>query len=163
MKTSNMFYSLIILLVVSAQCYAQSVVASAGETSTPKQLVWSWTLGESAIATTQNDHLLFTEGFQQPNIVVEEIFATTRSNAEISIQPNPTADEVTIRSKDLDMTTTTLFLYDQSGRRNMIRAEQTLTNEMKINLSNLPSGIYLLHLMDQEAQLLHTSKIIKTN
>ena len=73
----------------------------------------------------------------------------------ISIAPNPTSDFVRIYSPQ---STLQVYLYDQSGRRLMMR---TLTNGFaELNVSTLPKGIYTV-VAESNGVRVESTKIVK--
>lgn len=82
---------------------------------------------------------------ESENMSVEDISAS-----EIKIYPNPTKGEINF-SKPLNE----VSIYNLSGQKMAVKAESN-----KLNISNLPSGIYILKGMDAEQKLIQV-KLIK--
>jgi hypothetical protein len=74
---------------------------------------------------------------------------------ELSISPNPTAGQITIKAEGLKGL---VEVYDATGR---LLGKENLNNEMKIDLSNREAGIYMINVKDEEDKLLRTEKVIR--
>lgn len=80
-------------------------------------------------------------------------------NAEFIAYPNPTNGQITIESTSFGLIGA-MSLYDLSGR--LVEAvPASLQNKQSIDISMLPSGIYVLHVEDRSGQVVHREKIVK--
>src|SRR5437868_13394060 len=98
----------LILVIWSAflfnACFSQKkelfVVAAGGGTSESENINFQWTLGELAIETIHSDVALFTQGFNQPTIIVgnannnKPTDSITNISNHIKVMPNPVHDEL---------------------------------------------------------------------
>jgi hypothetical protein len=109
------------------------------------------------IATGTNGTNDITQGFHQTNwnfLGVEDF----TPNYEATIFPNPTQDDLNIKTSVFENLTYTL--YDAQGKlviQNVLSAEQT-----SIEVSQLAPGSYSLTL-NNETQNLKTFKLVKTH
>lgn len=78
------------------------------------------------------------------------------SNSDISIYPNPTSDSVIISSLN-NSSSFEYSIYDITGK--LIQNTTTLSNSNKLILKQLSTGIYFIHLNNNESKTIH--KIIK--
>ena len=67
---------------------------------------------------------------------------------QINVFPNPSADFVNIQIEGVELgSTVSVVVYDISGKQLMSRQFST-TNEMRVDVSGLQSGNYILHITD---------------
>ncbi|MGX5819377.1 hypothetical protein ACWKWU_14335, partial [Chitinophaga lutea] len=74
-STKLLFAAFILLLSATLPAKAQlilvrEVTASAGGSGTAGNFVFDYTIGETAVSSIANGGLLFTQGFQQPEILL---------------------------------------------------------------------------------------------
>ncbi|MET7256964.1 T9SS type A sorting domain-containing protein [Dyadobacter fermentans] len=82
---------------------------------------------------------------ESPSTVKVEIVTGTEPNApgfEVVVAPNPVQDILTVKSGNGD--NKTIQLISQSGA--VVRTLKTRLHEERLDIRNLPSGIYLLHI-----------------
>ena len=65
-------------------------------------------------------------------------------SVQINIWPNPAAAEVNIQFASSDVSTKKIILLDMNGRQ--IKKLNTLSNQLKIDVSGLTKGIYILNI-----------------
>jgi len=152
-KSTIVLFSLFATLTVSAQ----EVVATQGDSYSNASANIEFTIGEVVINTVTDGTNDLTQGFHQTNwnFVGLEDHAP---NYEATIFPNPTEDELNIRTSLFENVTYTL--YDAQGKlvlQDVLSAEQT-----PIQVSQLAPGTYSLTL-NNETQNLKTFKLVKTH
>ena len=140
----------LILLLLPLSLSAQNaeltpeVMASAGDSFSDNSLILEWTLGE--IATESFEGSLFvSQGFHQPLENITSIDNPLSSLGPIKVYPNPTKDRVFIeREKEGEVV---VALLDLRGR---ILIKHTFSNSIdQLDLSPLPSGLYILNMRDE--------------
>ena len=100
----------------------------------------SWTVGETATLTFQSDSILLTEGFQQVYPSISPLGVPVNNiNNEIMLFPNPTNGILNIENAP---TGAVLNVVNTIG---MIVLQQRSSINTQINISDLPSGIYLIY------------------
>lgn len=133
-------------LSLSAQSgeLSPDVVASAGDSFSDNNLILEWTLGELATESFEGN-LFLSQGFHQPGENITSIDNPLSSLGLIKVYPNPSRDRIFIeREKGGEIE---VALRDIRGR---ILIEHTVSNSIdQLNLSQLPSGIYILHMRDE--------------
>ena len=66
------------------------------------------------------------------------------SNTELQIFPNPTTDYITIQTKDSSpLPQGTLQIFNMQGALQMVQAIPKYQNQLQLNLSYLPTGLYV--------------------
>lgn len=158
---------LVLSLCYSSLCQGQSVIASdGGEGGTDKVRI-EWTLGEFAISTLATPSGLLTEGYHQPHLQVIRIPGQTEALAEtiqqelkVTIAPNPVKEILNIkleRKRDLS-----LHLRLLSANGVLLQQQRVLApNQLELDLSKYPGGLYLLQFIQKDGQAIETYKISK--
>ncbi len=136
----------------SGQQLDRQVIATAGLSATS-----SYTIGEVIVNSSK---LQVIAGFQQPEFIEAPALGVKDITRELTVFPVPTRDELTIRGLNFSGNTTKALLYSLEGRKMSVQVEST-TNEMKLNLDQLPSGNYFLTLQDPINQTTAKFKILK--
>lgn len=160
------------LFIVFSLCYAslsqgQSVIASDGGESGTDKIRIEWTLGEFAIQTLATPSGLLTEGYHQPRLQVTRIPEPTEAISEaiqqelkVTIAPNPVKDILNIklqRKRDL-----LLHLRLLSANGVLLQQQKILApNQLELDLSKYPGGLYLLQFIQKDGQAIETYKISK--
>ena len=116
----------------------------------------TWTAHSPTVKDATNNTLSYdftaleftkiTASSEDASLTVEEIAATDF----VKVYPNPTTDKLIIVSKSLQKS----ILYNVSGQSVLE------SNRNELNVSQLPTGIYVLHTTNSQNQL-STFKIIK--
>lgn len=140
-----------IFLCCCGICSAQQVISSSGYT-TRSEISVNWVLGGelSALPT-------FNPG-NSPSIQEE----LEKSGISVKVYPSPATDFINIEITPADTCRFILDLYNDSGIKvlNQEISDQPL---MRINISNIPCGIYFLKVfLSNNDQLLKVEKIVKT-
>ncbi len=174
---SKFSFTLLLLFsthILISQTISRSNLATAGDVlSNSSGVTLSWTIGEVFSNTVQQANHI-TGGFQQgilpkKNKPVEKestsidpeqrINSTTNnkinSDLQIILFPNPTVDQLWLKSNTSDSYNVVLSIMDTSGK-NHIQKNITLENfqEVEINqIDKLASGNYILVLSDNKSTI----------
>ena len=145
-----------------AQELAQTVIGSAGNyQSHPTVGNLHWTVGEIAVEEFQNEHVL-SQGFQQGYIIdiVSAIGDETfyDEKLKVKVYPNPTSGWIQLET-DLPGNQE-IVMTDLLGQH-LFTHMAAHTGEI-IDLQPLPSGIYLLRIM-QKGRPIRTYRIHKVD
>ena len=79
---------------------------------------------------------------------------------KVSIYPNPAKDNITLGFETPVMDELSYIIYDISGRKIQDGKIIMLTDESEIEISHLKSGIYMLHIIDQNQNIKWSEKVI---
>lgn len=151
----------IILLFVTTASYAQlhhQMISSQGSTSkTDSGVVLTQTIGQqSVIGNNENQSLKIGQGYQQTNwskIILEQ----TNPEFEVSIYPNPFNDSINVQhNSEEDIT---INIFNPAGMRVFTSVINVTGSIQTVNLEQLPSGVYLIHLLS--TKLTYFTKLIK--
>ena len=136
----------------------KDIISNAGDFLQTGALSLDWTMGEISVETYNQGNLHICQGFHQGDnisVSIDEL-----NQIKISIYPNPTVDKVFLTSDEYKVFRFKLF--DINGRV-LKNGDLELTEMVShISLNSEPTGIYILHLIDENLQIL-SYKILKTN
>ena len=140
--------ALALLLVTSSTIHAQefspTVIGSSGGDGKVKGITIMWTLGEVAVATLTNGENVLTQGFHQPPEGTTSAPLLTDALPGVSVRPNPVANELFVELPELGSKEAYLELVDMSGSRVMETTNQTGLQTLRLNVSELPVGAYIV-------------------
>jgi hypothetical protein len=148
------------IVVSQAQSLSPQVVSSAGGKMQSSTIRLDWTLGETAVARWNTPNGFTTEGFHQP--VLEVSLLPEYSTPKVSIAPNPVQSILNVQLKEASQKALFVQLVDVQGRVIVQRTSLGLGNT-ELNMSDLPSGIFFLQVLQQNGKTLEAFKVIKTN
>ena len=152
---------LVFLLLLSYNGLSQSVISSAGKTSTSNNFIISWTLGETVVATLQNDNTNLTQGFHQPLMV--DLFPTSLEDdmvLDMVAYPNPTYDKVLFKGGD-PTGTYHLRLVDKLGR--VLEQKSVQASELELEMGRYTNGSYLIEVIENKSEKRVIFNIVKTS
>ncbi len=162
-----------IITFAQAQQLSPSVISPSGDISYSTEFSLEWTLGEVAINTIHATHHIYTEGFHQPLLSVSIVEAPFNYNTteytenfasddlKITVIPNPVTTILYVTVMSNDPSQILLQLSDLSGKTVMSTEIDPLMNSTDLDLSFLPSALYLLQFIDEEGKLIKTYKVSK--
>jgi len=153
------------MLAGYSQEVAMQVLASAGGyfENTGAGLSLTWTVGEPAYTTLTSQGIILTQGFQQGNLLGNKVDELVASVSGIRIYPNPVSGEVNIAVALASTKGQATFeIYDITGRmvKGMVVAVSG-QEPYKLDVSNLPSGIYLLKVTIEKPYTTRVVKLVK--
>lgn len=99
-----------------------------------------------------------TNRFVENNTIIgsENYKKTDLDETDFIIHPNPSKDIITIRHKDIDAQNYTIHVYDLFGIQKM---NKPLLQNSKLNISNLPEGMYYIKLSSNNGKV-YTKKML---
>jgi len=159
MKRLLFFAALIFVsLTMNAQTVSPSVIASSGGHAQGEGLTISWTLGEMAIETLQNDNLILTQGFHQTDLIVTSIYEAKWLDLLVNAFPNPVKKQLTVSVLEGATDNIRFGLADLQG--SLLLEGELKGRETNIDLATFMPGIYFLTLSIKGEQV-KTFRIIK--
>ena len=156
----------VIFLVATGNCMAQvlsqQVLVPAAGLVTSANLLYSQTIGETAVEIIGPGDYLITQGFQQPRMKFENV--KEKSGIGVNVYPNPVSDYViielfgesamTFRIEILNITGTVVFSEQK------IFYDKFLYDE-KQDVSNLIRGFYIIRVICKNPMINRSFKIEK--
>jgi len=159
----------IFVLFILSACYVAGqevssyVIASAGESIEADGINISWTLGEIAIETLQDDgnNLTLTQGFQQGYFEITSIGEPLSGDYTLNVYPNPARDYIWIDLTSEQINTVVLELYDLEGRLVYNTRFDIVEGPARVDLQELSASQYILRVVNEDKNILQTFKLIK--
>ena len=155
------YFFLFFIITISIKAYPQTIISSAGKTSSSDNFIISWTLGETLVATLQNENNNLTQGFHQPLIV--DLFPTSLEDdmvLDMVAYPNPTYDKVLF--KGIDPTGTYhLRLVDKLGR--VLEQKSVPSDQLEIEMGRYNNGSYLIEVVEDRSEKRVIFNIVKSS
>lgn len=154
------FLSLLFPLVLSAQ----EATSSAGGDISGKGGSVSYTLGQVSYTSISVSDITFGEGVQQAfdktsGIIIPGETSSSDLTIDCIVFPNPTTNYVTLTVRNSNFKDLKYLLYDTS--KNLIKQENIQTASTVVSMVDLPTGTYLLTVMNPKKNILRIFKIIK--
>ena len=140
---------------------AQTSVNATGGNASGSGGSASYSVGQLAYTTNTGTNGSVSEGVQQPFeiSVVTGIEEAKDIFLNVSAYPNPTTDYVELKVENLQLSELSYKLYDISGK---VYQNKEIGNSItKIEMQNLPQGIYFIKVIDTKNKEFKTFKIIK--
>tara|TARA_B100001287_G_scaffold251443_1_gene232684 strand:- start:13291 stop:13779 length:489 start_codon:yes stop_codon:yes gene_type:complete len=146
-----MIKKIVILFLLNINiCFSQAnyiispdVISSSGGDFSNFNYNLSFTIGEISTETLQASNAILTQGFHQDYINVTSISEDMFTN-NVKVYPNPTNDHLFVTFDNID--SVNIKLTDYTGKVVLKKQNYLINYEPYIDLSFLPSGLYLLSL-----------------
>jgi hypothetical protein len=123
-----------------------------------------WNIGESIIETGNSASKIFSQGFVQPIIIgkTNADFAQSgvKSNV-LRITPNPTTSYLNVTIIKEVGSGMQFQLYNGNGQPILQVQTEKSEESVSMDLSALPSGLYLLRVSSTDGSVFETHRIIK--
>ena len=152
---------IVFILFFSVNVYSQTIISSAGKTSTSNNFIISWTLGETLVATLQNENTNLTQGFHQPLMV--DLFPTSLEDdmvLDMVAYPNPTYDKVLFKGGD-PTGTYHLRLVDKLGR--VLEQKSVPSDQLELEMGSYNNGSYLIEVVEDKSEKRVIFNIVKSS
>ena len=134
------------------------MIASSGSTFLNSSGSISFTIGEGVAQTLSGGGKSLTQGFQQSYITVSLINETKTIDFAITVFPNPTTNDLTLKLIKETVMGLEYLLFDINGK---LLSQKNLENtETVIPLSRFAQGYYILKVQERENEI-KSFKIIK--
>ena len=134
------------------------MISSQGNTSKTDNLIVTQTIGQQSIIGNSNvGSFHYNQGFQQP--FWNRLIQSNQPEFLADYFPNPFIDKITFRFLNLDNEEFNITLFDTAGRLVYQTKENLTENTIVLNLTDLPSGSYLVRLFNTKKTFY--TKIIK--
>ena len=140
---------------------AQTSVNATGTNASGSGGTVSYCVGQVVYTTNTGASGSVAQGVQQPFeiSVVTGIEEAKDIFLNVSAYPNPTTDYLELKVENLQLSELSYKLYDISGK---VYQNKEIGNSItKIEMQNLPQGIYFIKVIDTKNKEFKTFKIIK--
>ncbi len=153
MKNKQIFAGLMLL---SGALSAQEVISTQGGSYSNGSNTIDFTIGEPVIETVSGGSNELTQGFHQTLLTITGI-EDFDVNFSVNIFPNPTSEFIYLKVEQLK--DVSYNIYDATGK--LLWQEKLTGLTTKVNVSDLPKGIYFIALTQKGSKKIKTFKIIK--
>lgn len=153
---------IIFFLCVFSKIQAQQTVDASGGEAIGSGGNVSYSIGQTVFTTHTGSNGSVAQGVQQPYEIttVLAIDSAEGINLQLSVFPNPSSDFINLKIENYEFQIISYQLYDANGK--LYRDSNTTELETKIEIGNLPTGLYFLDISDENRKV-KTFKIIKNN
>lgn len=153
-----------------------SVIAAEGGVNKAAGISLEWTLGEPFTESLPVSDGLFTQGFHQPLLVVTKmpvpvpkpvtgykiaVVPAPITNYKITVAPNPVQSYLIVSIPAPNPEEVILSLIDFAGRITPVRSVNGKATTIRVDMTAMIPGIYLLEIRKPSGELIQTFKIIK--
>ena len=136
----------------------QTMSASGGDAVSPNGQC-AYSIGQVFYAFNSSDETNISEGVEQPIDFETYIIPFTKSDLQVSAYPNPTNGNLTLSFKNHYSDLIEYTFFDEYGK--LINSDRLCAPQTQIPTTNLPSGVYILHISKNNLEEVQTFKIIK--
>ncbi|MFW5851201.1 MAG: T9SS type A sorting domain-containing protein [Bacteroidota bacterium] len=136
---------------------AQEAFVSSGQTYVKSQGKISFSVGQIAVSFLKHSNGSLSEGVQQGDIHVENIL-TEMPNLNISVYPNPVANDLFISIEEQSSDDYYYYVYTSNG---VLLEENVCSNANRISFANYSGGLYFVKIVERESNLINQYRIIK--
>ncbi|MEA3496629.1 MAG: T9SS type A sorting domain-containing protein [Bacteroidota bacterium] len=150
-------------IVANGQSLGPTVIASTGADLSANGIRISATVGEMAVQTFRNSGKIITQGFQQGPIIFLGVKKDYFSDVKVNVYPNPVSDYVNVAING-EFENAEIQIFDMLGKiikpplyYNKISDCQNI----RIDLSEIKRGAYLIRVFDNNKKLFSDFKILK--
>lgn len=165
----NKTYSLTIFLlaliskVALSQSLAPSLMASSGNYGVHPQYSISYSIGELAVTTCYNSGNYITQGFQQSYAVTQLPGTDTVRFQLVQVNPNPAIENLNIDFFVSESNHFIVEIFNLKGSKikQITYSEITYGNRKSLNVSNIPKGLYFVHVNSTDGKISEMFKIVK--
>ncbi|MFY0687436.1 MAG: T9SS type A sorting domain-containing protein [Cyclobacteriaceae bacterium] len=155
----------ILAIYLSIYGYAQTIehqgiVSGGGKLSSEHHTLES-SVGGLILANLSNNQNTLKHGYLGPSLVVDALSVKEPSAFEVVVYPNPFAQSFRIKSSS-SHTPVQLSMVNLQGKVIMQPREVHLTDAFEMDLTEQPTGIYLLYVERESDTSPHIYKLTKT-
>jgi len=159
-----MYPKLILLLLLSIHAAAQQIapasVNSAGQSGQVNGNQISYSLGEYAVLNLSDTSGSISGSFIGASVITA-IEISAPISGSVSVFPNPSSEFVNVELKDIAAKEIYLSIYSADAREITKQKFNNLNQQLSINVTKLPVGIYFIKLRDEKGLSISEHKIIK--
>lgn len=158
LSKKQLFLFLLFGFIIS-EVYSQNTVVVAGGDAIGTNGKVSYSVGQIVYTYANGTNGSVNQGIQQPleisTLGVDNFPSIT---LEMSVFPNPTINNVTLKISDLATENLSYQLSDVTGKQ--ISNQKITKSEIQVNMENLTSAIYFLNVSNQN-KTIKTFRIVK--
>lgn len=153
-------------ILAPAQQLRPAVISAGGDLSKGGGISLEWTLGEPVTESFSGADKWYTQGFHQPLLVAKGFPSAADpeiTGYTLTIAPNPVQSFLNLTIKAPGNEKLFFLMTDISGRRLPLQAVSTGSQTLRLDLSELISGFYLLEARSSSGRLVYSYKLVKVH
>lgn len=152
-RESARYCVIILLLLFPVELFAQQGLNSGGGTTSGSGGSSSFSIGQMMYHYFSGTSGSVAHGVQQPFefTVISGVDEPYGISLSLSVYPNPTTDLIKLKVNDFTLPRMAYQLFDLTGK--LIESQIIVEQEIEIFMGNLPSGIYILRVLDGRSEL----------
>ena len=149
----------VLLLGLGLTAQAQQATSATGGDASGSGGTVAYSVGQLVYTTNTGTTGSVEQGVQQPyGIPIVTGINNHSISLELTAYPNPTANNLTLKVGNGELSTLNFHLFDISGR--LIESRKIISSSEIITMENLPAATYFLKVTDYRNEI-KTFKIIK--
>ena len=122
----------------------------------------TWTLGETVIQNIHSTNNYLSQGFQQPNYAVVGAVNDLNTQFDVTVFPNPVSNMLSVTVCGKETMPIEISITDISGKIILTRHfPSSLQHDITIDVSEYPSAVYFLTVVNDNNKISNTYKIQK--
>jgi hypothetical protein len=157
-------FLLIFLLHLSifarAQQIAPATINSAAQSGQLNGNTISYSIGDYAIINLADSSYSISGSFMGSTLITA-IELNAPDFGKVTVFPNPSSDLLFAELTDISALEIHLSLYSADAKEIIKQQFANLNQQLSINISKLPAGIYFLILKDEKGQIISEHKLLK--
>lgn len=150
----------VLLLCIGITAQAQQATTATGGDASGSGGTLAYSVGQVVYTTNTDASGTVSQGVQQAYEISTTGVKENELNISLSVYPNPTADNLTLKVQDYNKEKLSYQLFDMQGK--LLSNGQVTAQQTQIDTASLPSATYFIHIVNQENKAIQTFKIIKT-
>lgn len=119
----------------------------------------AYSVGQVVYTTNTGNNGSVAQGVQQSYKIEAIGIDETKLNISLSVFPNPTADNLTLKVNEFNNEQLLYQLYDTQGK--LLSSKELTAVQTQINMSDLPAATYFINVLNQEDKKFQSFKIVK--
>ena len=149
-----------ISILAAAQQITPSSINSAGQSGQLSGNHVSYTLGDYAVLNMSDSSNSISGSFIGASVITAIEITAPRSGS-VTVFPNPSTELLYVELKDITAKEIHLSIYSADAREITKQKFNNLNQQLSINVSKLPNGIYFLKLRNENGFSISEHKILK--
>ena len=149
----------LLLLSCGIAVQAQQTSVAAGASASGSGGNVSYSVGQVVYTTNNGTNGSVSQGIQKAYEIIPLGITEKNQSVLLTAYPNPTTNNLTLDIKDYKNEKLSYELIDYQGK--ILISKQISGKQTQVNTESLPSGVYIIKILDQKNSNFQIFKIIK--
>jgi hypothetical protein len=148
---------------IRGQSLEPSLMGVTSGTAADAEVTLYFSVGETFIKSQSTAFGFMTEGFLQPELRFPNDLEERNLLKELTLEvfPNPVSSQLRLQLNRVYDSDFYVYVLDFAGKVKFIRTFPAGSLQMDLNMTDLPSGVYLIRLYDSFSGFSLTRKVLK--